>query len=144
MTLPINTESYDYKFRKTLNQDVQLTNTDHTQFDIVIENGDYKNITGHQSLNNACIIAILTRYGELTENPTYRNFGCHAHQIIKQNKTKINRYKLEAYITQTLQKIRRIRTVNNVQVIEDSKDTYTVNFNVTSHNDETITGKVNL
>ena len=144
MTLPINTESYDYKFQKTLNMDVQLKNTDQTQFDIIIENGDYKNITGTQSLNNACIIAILTLYGELTENPTYQTFGCHAHKILKSNRTKLNTYKLETYITQTLQQIRRIRTVNEVRIHETEKNTYTVNFNVTSHNDETIQGKVNL
>ena len=145
MTLPINTESYDYKFQKTLNMDVQLKNTDQTQFDITIENGDYKNITGNTSLNNACIIAILTRYGELTENPTYKNFGCHAHKILKSNRTKLNTYKLETYITQTLQQIRRIRTVNEVRIHEtEEKNTYNVYFNVTNHNDETINGTVNL
>ena len=145
MTLPINTESYTYKFQKTLNQDVQLTHTDQTQYDIIIENGDYKNITGTQSLNNACIIAILTKYGELTENPTYKNFGCQAHRILKDNQTKINKYKLETYITKTLQNIRRIRTVNTVTVTEtEEKNTYNVYFNVTSHNDETIRGTVNI
>ena len=143
MTLPINTETYTHKFLKTLNQDVQLTQSDQTKYDIIIENGDYKNITGLQSLNNACIIAILTRYGELTENPTYKEFGCKAHRILKDNQTKINKYKLETYITKTLQNIRRIRTVNTVTITEE-KNTYNVYFNVTSHNDETIRGTVNI
>ena len=145
MTLPIDNESYDYKFQKTLNQDVQLTPNTHGEWDITLENGDYKNITGQQSLYNACVIAILTRYGELTENPTYQTFGCHIHRIIKDNKTKINLFKIETYLTETLLRIRRIRTVNEVKITEnEDKHTYNIHFNVTNHNDETITGKVNI
>ena len=144
MTLPINNESYDYKFQKTLNQDVELKSNEYGRWDLNMENGDYVNTTGLPTLKNACIIAILTRYGELMENPTYHEFGCHVHRIIKDNKTKMNLFKIENYITQTLNNIRRVKTVNELKIIENEHDTYNVYFTITSHNDETIKGNVNI
>ena len=144
MTLPINTESYDYKYNKTLNEDVHLISNEHGRYDLDMDNGDYINVTGVDSLYNACIIAILTRYRELKNNPTYTQFGCRAHELIKDNKTKMFRYKLEVSLTETLENMRRIKTVNWFEIKENDANSFNVYFNVTSINDEIVTGEMVL
>ena len=142
--LPIDTSSYDYKFNKTLNEDVKLVSDEYGKYDLDMHNGDYINITGLNSLQNACIIAILTRYGELRDNPTYQGFGCRVHDLIKDNKTNMLLYKLEVTLTEVLQKMRRIKTVNWLNIVEDDAHSYMVAFNVTSINDEIVKGEVAL
>lgn len=142
MTLPINTESYDFKFNKTLNEDVRLKSDEFGKYDLDMDNGDYINIVGLNSLQNACIIAILTRFGEI-KNSTYNEFGCHVHDLIKDNQNKMTKFKLETYILEVLGKIRRIKTVNWVNITANN-GSYDVGFNVTSINDETVGGKIVL
>lgn len=141
--LPINTSSYDYNFMKTLNEDVQLKSNQFGKFDIQIQNGDYVNVTGNRSLLNACIIAIMTRYGEL-QNSTYNEFGCHAHSVTKENQTQFTRYKLELYLSETLERMRRIKTVDSINIKSNQDSGYDVDFTVTSINDETIQGSVTI
>lgn len=142
--LPIDTSSYDYKFNKTLNEDVKLVSDEYGKFDLDMNNGDYINVTGHASLQNACIIAILTRLGELKDNPTYQKFGCRVHDLIKDNRTKLHVYKIETSLMESLTQMRRIKTVNWLKIIENDAKSYNVVFNVTSINDETVKGKVAL
>lgn len=144
MTLPLNTSSYDYKFNKTLNEDVKLKSDEYGKYDLDMDNGDYVNITGHNSLHNACIIAIMTRFGELKDNPTYTDFGCRVHELIKDNKTKLLLFKLETSLTETLNNMRRIKTVNFLNITENDAHSFDVAFNVTSINDEIVKGQVTL
>lgn len=144
MALPLDTSSIDYKFNKTLNEDVELVSNEYGAFDIHMENGDYVNVTGHKSLLNACIIAIMTRYDELKHNPTYTGFGCHVHELIKDNQNKMFFFKLETYIMDTLNNIRRVKTVNMVNITLTEVNKFKVEFDITSINDETIKGSVNL
>ena len=58
MVLPVDVDSFDYRFNKTLNEDVRLKSDEYGKWDLDIDNGDYVNCTGLVSLNNACIIAI--------------------------------------------------------------------------------------
>lgn len=127
---------------KTLNEDVKLTSDEYGKYDLDMCNGDYINVSGNDSLLNACIIAILTRFKEL-KNPTYSEFGCRAHELIKYNQTKITKFKLETYINDVLIRMRRIRTVNYINITQDSPD-YKVEFSVTSINDEIIKGSLSL
>jgi len=144
MTLPVDTSSIDYKFNKTLNEDVELISDEYGAFDIHMENGDYVNVTGHKSLLNACIIAIMTRYDELNNNPTYQGFGCHVHELIKDNQNKMFFFKLETYIADTLNNIRRVKTVNSVNILQTDVYQFKVEFDITSVNDEIIKGSVVL
>lgn len=144
MTLPVDTTSYDYLHNKTLNEDVKLKSNEHGFFDLDIQNGDYVNITGVNSLLNACIIAIMTRYGELTDNPTYDEFGCQAHELPKMNQNRLFLFKLETYINDTLMKMRRVRTVNNIKITRTDVHNYQVEFDITSINDEIVKGSVLL
>lgn len=143
MTLPVDTESYDYKFNKTLNEDVQLISDEYGEWDIKMVDGDYVNVTGVASLHNACIIAILTRYGELNDIPTYDQFGDKVYQVIKDNQTRLTEFKIETFIQEVLEKMRRIQRVNEVSVTKKS-DFYLVEFTVTSINDELVRGSVSL
>ena len=143
MTLPVDTQSYDYKFNKTLNEDVRLISNTYGKYDLDMENGDYINVTGINSLQNACIIAILTRYRELKQYP-YDEFGSKIHDRIKANKNRFQIFKIEAYLTETLNNMRRIKTVDDFKLIEDDTHSFLAVFTVTSINDETVKGKVAL
>lgn len=140
MTLPIK-EAIDYKLYKTLNEDVKLKSNNYGKFDIQFENGDYVNVTGNESLKNAIIIAIMTRYNELTN--LYTGFGCRVHELIKDNQNTMTKYKLELYVSEVLENMRRIKEVNSINITElDSK--YLVEFIVTSINDEIVKDSVKL
>ena len=130
MTLPINTEDYDYRFLKTLNHDVKLTSNEYGEWDIVFNSidNDWVDVTGRESLVNACIIAIMTRYTEL-DIEIYEDFGCRVHELIKANKSKNLLYKLEIFITETLNKIRRVKKVYWV-IVEDMVDENYYNYQV--------------
>lgn len=142
--IAVDTNSYDYRFCKTLNEDVKLVSDEYGKFDLDMDNGDYINVTGVDSLRNACIIAIMTRYNELKKISTYEGFGCRVHELIKANKTKLLKYKIEISITETLNNMRRIKTVNSIEIVENDIHSYQVVFDVTSINDETVRGKVNI
>ena len=144
MSLIIDTDSIDYRFNKTLNEDAQLTSNIYGEWDILMIDGDYVNVTGVESLANACVIAILTRYNELYHNQLYEKFGCRVHELIKENSTNMNRYKMEVFITETLTMMRRIKTVNSVNITESEPNKYLIQFDITSINDETITGGLTI
>lgn len=145
MSLPTDKDSEEYRFYKTLNMDVQLKPVSDTSqhYDIQIENGDFVNVTGKNSLYNAIIIAIMTRFNELQEIPLYEGFGCRAHELVKARKTEMVKYKIELFITDVLENMRRIKEINFVELIE-SENSYKINYSVESINDETVNGSVEL
>ena len=146
MTLPVDYESDDYQYFKTLNEDVQVLPVSPTanHWDIQMKNGDYVNLTGKDSLRNAICIAIMTRFNELDFAPLYDGFGCRAHQLVKANKSEMVKYEIEVYISEVLENMRRIQEVNSLSVTDSDTYSYLVDFNVTSINDEIVTGSVNL
>lgn len=109
-----------------------------------MKDGDYVNVTGKESLKNAICIAIMTRFMELDYIPLYDEFGCRAHELIKANKSEMVRYKVELFVTEVLEKMRRIQTVNQVTVTDSTESAYQIDFNVTSISDEIVTGSVTL
>ncbi len=144
MTLQGDTSSYDYKYLKNLNEDVKLKSDMYGSWDLDMDNDDYINVTGNNSLLNACIIAIMTRYNELKNIPTYQGFGCRVHDLIKDNQTKMFTFKLETDIHEVLDKMRRVRTVNWIRINKTDVHEYTVSFSITSINDEIIKGELAL
>lgn len=145
MVLAIDVEGDDYRFFKTLNEDVQLKPVSPTSkhYDIQMENGDYANVTGKDSLYNAIVIAILTRFNELSSIDLYEDFGCRAHELIKANVSSMVNYEIELFIVESLEKIRRIKKINSVELIEN-EDNYIILFNVTAVNDQQIEGSVTV
>lgn len=146
MTLPVDYEGDDYRFNKTLNEDVKVLPVSSTadHWDIQMKNGDYVNVTGKESLRNAICIAIMTRFNELDFIQLYNGFGCRAHELIKANKSEMVRYEIELFISEVLENMRRIQQLNSLKVSDSNAGSYLVEFTVTSINDETITGSVNI
>lgn len=142
--LTVNQDSDDYKFFKTLNEDVKLQSDEYNRWDIQMENHDYVNITGKESLVNAICIAIMTRFNELDFMNLYEDFGCRAHELIKANKSDIVKYKIELFVTEVLENMRRVFEVNEIEVTDSDTNSYKVFFNVTSINDEIVQGSVNI
>lgn len=142
MTLAVNVESEDFKHYKTLNEDVKLKPNEFNRWDLEMKDGDYVNVTGMYSLHNAICIAIMTRYGELKNNPLYDEFGCRIHELIKANKSHMVAYKMELFVIEVLKKMRRILDVNWVEVTDAEDFKYQISFNVTSISDEIVEGSV--
>ena len=141
MVLPIDEEDYAYRFLKTLNEDVKLVSNEYGEWDIDFDfsSNDWVNCTGYDSLVNACIIAIMTRWNEIDFIDLYEDFGCRVHELIKSNKTHNMSYKIELYVTDTLNSIRRVKKVNWVTVTDNPNGeyyNYQVSFSVTCMNDE--------
>lgn len=130
---------------KTLNEDVRLIPNEYGEWDIDFQNDDWVNVSGVDSVLNACIIAIMTRFKELGFLETYENFGCKVHELIKENKGKDTKYHIELYIAEVLEKIRRIKTVNWVEVTDSPDDeyyNYKVTFNITCISDDDEDGEI--
>lgn len=142
--LTVNQDSDDYKFFKTLNEDVKLQSDEYNRWDIQMENQDYVNITGKESLVNAICIAIMTRFNELDFMNLYEDFGCRAHELIKANKSDMVKYKIELFVTEVLENMRRVFEINEIEVTDSDTYSYNVFFNVTAINDEIVQGSVNI
>lgn len=142
MALPVDYESEDYRFYKTLNEDAELSHKNKSEYyDVKIENGDYVNVTGKKSLSNAIVIAIMTRFNELYDIPLYENFGCRIHDLIKDNQSEMVEYEMGLFITDVLENMRRIQEINELEVTPNSEG-YKIYFKVTDINDEMVSGSV--
>lgn len=142
--LTVDQDSDDFKFFKTLNEDVKLKQDNYNRWDIQFENQDYVNITGKDSLVNAICIAIMTRFNELDFMSLYEDFGCRAHELIKANKSDMVKYKIELFVTEVLENMRRVFEVNEIEVTDSDTYSYNVFFNVTAINDEIVQGSVSI
>ena len=142
--LPTNPESIDERFFKTLNEDIKLKPNQYGEWDMVFKDGDIVNVTGAESLANAIVILIMTRYGELKNNILYKDdFGCRVHEIPKDNITNLNQYKTEKYIEDAVKRMRRVKTINYIQVTPYANG-YNVVLSVTARNDEDVNLKLSL
>lgn len=146
MVLPLDTNSSAYRFYKTLNEDVKLSSNEYGEWDVVFENGDWVNCTGFDSVVNACIIAIMTRFQELEYMSLYEDFGSRIHEVIKQNKGRQAVYNMEIFITEVLENIRRISKVNYVEITDNTENNngydYEINFSITCINDDDEIGEM--
>lgn len=145
MTLPVDTEEISYRFYKTLHNDVHLTSNEYGEWDIDFKNGDWVNVSGFDSLFNACVIAIMTRFNELEFMDLYEDFGCRVHEVIKQSKGRDVEYHIELFITDVLQNMRRVSKVNWVKITDNPDNelyNYNVSFNITCISDEDIEGEI--
>lgn len=135
MTLP-ETNELDKEFFSTLNEDIKLSPNEFGEWDMVFEDYDIVNATGLESLSNAIVILIMTRYGELKHNILYKDdFGCKIHSVVKDNITNLNNYKIEKYIDEAIKRMRRVKRINYIQV-KPEQNGYNVVLSVTSIDDE--------
>lgn len=145
MSLPIDT-SDGVKFYKTLGMDCELIPNEYNKFDLNFIDGDLVQLTGHDSLKNGIVIAIMTRFEELFKNDTYFDFGCRVHELIKANKSNMIIFKIESYIDNVLKNMRRIKKVDEIIVTDTHDDEYSyhVLIRVTSISDECVSVELNL
>lgn len=133
---------------KTLNKDINLIERDNGLWDYQNKFGDLVISTGKQSLRNALIIACLTSWNYLNRkgNPTYETFGNRAYEELKKKKSRMVEYKIRQYFIEVLNRIRRVQKVEDITVYDSPTDlnSYTVNFTVTSINDEIVKGKFTI
>ena len=139
----LDVESYSYRFYKNLNKDVHLHLNSDGEWDIDFDTdkSDWVIVDGFQSVENACLIAIMTRFQELGFMDLYSDFGCRVHELIKENKRKQTAYKIELFVEEVLRSMRRVRKVNWVTVIDSPDDefyNYLVTFNVSCVVDENV------
>ena len=143
MTLP-ETKYMDEKFFSTLNEDIKLSPNEYGEYDMIFEDYDIINVTGLESLSNAITILIMTRFGELKHNILYNNdFGCRVHEVIKDNITNLNQYKIEKYIEEALKRMRRIKRINYIKV-NSKQNGYDVILSVSSIYDDDLNLKLEL
>ena len=144
--LPVDTLSDDYRFHRTLNEDVKIRPVSETSqhWDLQMANDDYVNVTGYESLKNAICIAIMTRFTELDSIPLYDEFGCRVHELIKANKSEMVRYKIELFVVEVLENMRRVASVESVKVSDDKNYSYLIEFSVISISDAIINGSVSI
>ena len=145
MTLPHNFDNINHKLYKSLNEDVKLTSDEYGRWDLKFDNGDIVYVDGLKSLENACVIAIMTRYNEL-KNPLYVDFGCRVHELIKENQSTMVIYKIKEFIKDTLRRMRRIKSVNwvEVSISHDDYYKYKVSFSITSIDDRSLNSSLLL
>lgn len=135
MTLP-ETNEIDEEYFSTLNEDIMLSPNEFGEWDMVFEDYDIINATGLESLSNAIVILIMTRYGELKHNILYKDdFGCRIHEVVKDNITNLNNYKIEKYIDEAIKRMRRVKRINYIQV-KPEQNGYNVVLSVTSIDDK--------
>ena len=129
---------------KTLNKDINLTEKDNGYWDYETSYGDYVIAENKQSLRNGLIIACLTSWNYMNRkgNPTYETFGNRAYEELKKKKSKMVEYKIKQYFIEVLNRIRRVKTVLDIQVLDHPTDpnAYIVNFTVEATNDEIVKG----
>lgn len=143
MTLPEINE-IDNEFFKTLDEDIKLSPNEFGEWDMVFSDYDIVNATGLESLANAITILIMTRYGELKHNILYKDdFGCRIHEIVKDNITNLNNYKIEKYVDEAIKRMRRVKRINYIQV-KPEQNGYSVVLSVTSIDDEDLNLKLEL
>lgn len=143
ITLP-KIDEIDGEFFSTLNEDIKLSPNEYGEWDMVFEDYDVVNATGLESLANAITILIMTRYGELKHNLLYKDdFGCKVHQIVKDNISNLNTYKIEKYMDEAIKRMRRVKRINYIQV-KPKQVGYNVVLSVTSIDDEDLNLKMEL
>lgn len=141
----VNNDDED-KFSATLNRDCELIKLKNGAWDINFDKGDMVIVKGEKSVRNACIIALLTVWNELKNNPTYLNTGNKAYSYLKANKSDMTLYNIECCFREVLEEIRRIKSIDILEVSDSENDAYaySVFFSITTHNNKSVNGDVNF
>ncbi len=133
---------------RTLHKDIGLIKKDNGQWDLWFERGDTVSATEFHSLQVGIIIACLTSWNYMNRygNPTYRVFGNESYSLLKQNKSETVRFKIKAYFEECLLRMRRIQSVEKLEVFEvrDNPHKYLVKFGVRAMANYLITGEFEI
>ena len=75
-------------------------------------------------LENGIILTILTRHTELSPNQTYNLYGSRLYELVKENNTQLTRGRIRAYIKEALEKMNRVKSVNNIVFTDELIEIY--------------------
>lgn len=99
-----------------LNRDIDLNHAGYGFWDVCLDDDGFIFIDDVASLENGIIISILTRFRELQELPTYEDYGCRVHEMVKTRQTKLNEFKIKNYIQESVEAMNRIASVEDVEL----------------------------
>lgn len=97
-------------------QDIQISPSSDGYYDRVLENNDFRIITGIDCLKQKCDLKLNTRWGEMKNNPTYRGWGNHAWEAIKENNTEMARVMIEESFRSALEELDGVASVDYLAV----------------------------
>ena len=105
--------------------DINIDTDENGYWDIQFQNGDLDILRiEDEVLENGIILSILTRHTELRPNETYNLYGSRLYELIKQNDTELTRSRIRAYIKEALEKMRRIKSVDNIVFTDELIEVY--------------------
>jgi len=96
-------------------KDMQILPNSNGYYDRVLENNDFRIISGRDCLQQACDLKLNTRWGEI-QNPTYQEWGNHAWEAIKENNTDLARIMIEESFRSALEEIDIVGSVDYLEV----------------------------
>ena len=133
---------------RTLHHDIGLKKMDNGQWDLWFDRGDLVNATEFHSLQVGIIIACLTSWNYMNRygNPTYAVFGNESYSLIKQNKGEDVRFKIRNYFEDCLLRMRRVQSVENLEVLEVKSNPYMylVRFTVRAMSNYLVNGEFEI
>lgn len=133
---------------RTLNHDIGLVKMDNGQLDLWFDNGDLVSATEFHSLQVGIIIACLTSWNYMNRygNPTYKVFGNESYSLLKRNKNEDVRFKIKAYFEECLERMRRVYSVEKLEVyeVEDNPYKYLVKFTVRAMANYLVSGEFEI
>ena len=127
---------------QSLNRDVDLNYNTNMFRDICIDENGLVTVDSVESLQNAIIISILTRLDEI-KTPTYTGFGCRVHEYIKTRQTRLQKFKIEKTIEETLENMHRIKSVDDIRLTATPMG-YHVVIHCTSINNQIVNTELNI
>jgi hypothetical protein len=124
-------------------KDINLNDTGYGYYDTQFKDGDLDIVNGVASVENGIIQAILTRYNELKQLPSYTGFGSRVHDYIKDNGSNLNRFKIRSAIKESIEAMNRVASVESV-TLEETREGYYVTVECTSADGSRINMEANL
>ena len=105
--------------------DINIDTDENATWDIQFKDGDLDILRiEDEVLENGMILTILTRRSELKPNPTYNLYGSRLYELIKDNDTSLTRGRIRAYIKESLEKMNRVKSVDNIVFTDDLIEIY--------------------
>jgi phage baseplate assembly protein W len=128
------------------NKDIKLEKINDGEYDRVFYVNDYETVEGLESVKNSIIISLMTRSGELNNNPTYNSFGCSAWNHLKQNNIPLTQLTIQKSIKTSLNKIKQVKNVDHIQIETKPNKPHTMNvfFTLTLDNNIKFTDGIKL
>lgn len=105
--------------------DINIATDENGYWDIQFQDGDLDILRiEDEVLENGIILTILTRHTELSPNQTYNLYGSRLYELVKENDTQLTRGRIRAYIKEALEKMNRVKSVNNIVFTDELIEIY--------------------